>query len=211
LELGAPTISVEREVVARRLILDTGSNVSIMQPGISTGDVSVTSTRPHGVTGETLDIRGQQLVSFTLEGLQYRHPFLVCSLATDAAGLLGTDFFEKTDAEINFECGKMSLTDIDQVSRVYSVPPVGHASLTVFAEGKIRHSSQPSKTETRHTDEQFSASLRFEKTVQPKKSWLVKATENITVAPRCRQIVLGKLESEKDKFPLHWSVSNQHR
>ena len=78
------------------------------------------------------------MVSFTLEGLQYRHPFLVCSLPTDAAGLLGTDFFEKTGAEINFKCGKMSLTDIDLVSRVYSVPPVGYASLTVFAEGKVR-------------------------------------------------------------------------
>jgi len=39
LELGAPIISVEIEGMARRLILDTGS-VSIMQPGISTGDVS---------------------------------------------------------------------------------------------------------------------------------------------------------------------------
>jgi hypothetical protein len=197
LQLGAPTKFVEIEGMARRLILDTGYNVSIMQPGISTGDVRVTSTRPYGVTGETLDIIGQQLVSFTLEGRQYRHPFLVCALPTDAAGLLGTDFFEKTGAEINFECRKMSLTDIDRVSRVYSVPPVGHASLTVFAEGKVRHSPQPSKLETKHTIEQFSASLGFEKTVQPGKSWLVKATENITVAPRCRQIVLGKFESEK--------------
>jgi hypothetical protein len=91
----------------------------------------------------------------------------------------------------------MSLTDIDQVSWVYSVPPVGHASLTVFAEGKVRHSAQPSELETRHTDEQFSASLSSEKTVQSDRSWLVKAIENITIAPRCRQIVLGKLDSEK--------------
>jgi hypothetical protein len=68
LESGATTISVEIEGMARRLILDTGSNVSIMQPGISTGDVRVTSAKPYGVTGETLDIKGQQYVSFTLEG-----------------------------------------------------------------------------------------------------------------------------------------------
>ena len=67
LELGAPIISVEIEGMTRRLILDTGS-VSIMQPGISTGDVKVTSAKPYGVTGETLDIKGQQFVSFTLEG-----------------------------------------------------------------------------------------------------------------------------------------------
>jgi len=89
---------------------------------------------------------------------------------------------------------------------VYSVPPVGHASLTVFAEGKVRHSPQPSKTQTRHTDEQFSACLGFEKAVQPEKSWLVKATVNMTVAPQCRQIVLGKLESEKGQPPPLVSV-----
>jgi hypothetical protein len=159
------------------------------------------------VTGETLDIKGQQFVSFTLKGREYRHPFLVCPLPTITAGLLGTDFFEKTGAEINFECGKMSLTDIDKVSRMYSVPPAGHASLTVFAKDKVRHSTQPSKLETRHTKEKFSASLSSEKTVQPDKSWLVKATENIAIAPRCRQIVLGKLESEKGHTPLNWSVS----
>ena len=131
-----------------------------MQPGISTGDVRVTSVQPYGVTGETLDIRGQQFVSLTLEGQEYRHPFLVCPLPTDAVGLFGTEFFEKTGAEINFECGKMSLTDIDQVSRVYSIPPVEHTSLTVFAEGKVRRSSQLSKQETRHTDEQFLSSFQ---------------------------------------------------
>ena len=119
------------------------------------------------------------MVSFTLKGRQYRHSFLVCSLPTDAAGLLGTDFFEKTGAEINFKCGKMSLTDIDLVSRVYSVPPVGYASLTVFAEGKVRHSPQPSKTETRHTDEQFSASLGLEKTVQPENPGLSKRRKTL--------------------------------
>jgi hypothetical protein len=201
LELGAPTISVEIEGMTRRLILDTGSNVSIMQQGISIGDVGVTSAKPNGVTGETLDIKGQKFVSFTLEGQEYKHPFLVCPLPTDAADLLGINFLEKTGAEINFECGKMSLTDIDKVSRVYSFPPVGVASLTVFAEGKVRHSPQPSKLETRHTDEKFSASLSSEKTVQLDKSWVVKATENITIAPPCRKIVLGKLKSEKGQPP----------
>jgi hypothetical protein len=149
------------------------------------------------VTGETLDIKGQQFVSFTLEGQEYKHPFLVCPLPTDTDGLLGTDFYEKTGAEINFQCGKMSLNDIDKLSRVYSVPPAEKASLTVFSEGKVRHSPQPSKLETWHTDEKFSASLSSENTVQPDKFWLVKATENITISPRCRQIVLGKLEGEK--------------
>jgi len=125
----------------------------------------------------------------------------VCPLSTDVAGLLGMDFFEKTCVEINFECGKMSLTNIDEVSPVFSVPPVGHETLTLFAEAKVRHSPQRSKLETRHTDERFSASLSSEKKVQPDKSRLDKATEKITIASRCRQIVLGKLENEKGQTP----------
>jgi hypothetical protein len=160
-----------------------------MQPGISTGDVRVTSAKPYDVTRETLDIKGQQFISFTLEGREYRHQFLVCPLHTDVAGLLGMDFFEKTGAKINFECGKMSQISTKCLGN--SVLPSGQESLTVFPEGKERHSPQSSKLETRHTDEQFSASHSSEKTVQPDKSWLVKAKENISVAPRCRKIVLG--------------------
>jgi len=51
LEHGTPTVSVEIEGVSRRLIVDTGSNVSILQPGVSKSDVRVTTVRPFGVTG----------------------------------------------------------------------------------------------------------------------------------------------------------------
>jgi len=83
------------------------------------------------VTGKVLDTKGQESVSFTLNGREYSHTFLVCPLPSDAAGLLGTDFTEKTGAVINFERCKMSLTDIDKLSRVYSVPPVRHTALSV--------------------------------------------------------------------------------
>jgi len=89
----------------------------------------------------------------------------------------------------------MSLIDIDQVSRVYSVPPVGHASLTVFAEGRVRRSPQLCKHETGIQMSNFQP-VYSNKTVQPDNSWLVNATENITLAPRCKQIVLGKRVSE---------------
>ena len=82
------------------------------------------------MTGEDLDIKGQQSVSFTLNGREYSHTFMVCSLTTDAAGLLGTDFLKKkkkTGAVIHLKCGQMS--HVGKVSRVYSVPPAGHAAL----------------------------------------------------------------------------------
>jgi hypothetical protein len=91
------------------VIVDTGYNVSILHPGVSQSGVDATSIEPNGVTGEALNIRGQQHVSFVLGGRRLDHRFLVCPLPIEADCLLGTDFLDRTGAEINFKCGKLSL------------------------------------------------------------------------------------------------------
>ena len=101
LECGTPSVLVNIEVKMRRLMLDTGSNVSILQPGVSRSDVSVTSLKPYGVTGEALDIKGRQSVSFELDRSEFRHTFLVYELPMDMAGLLSTDFMQETGAVID--------------------------------------------------------------------------------------------------------------
>jgi hypothetical protein len=58
LEQRTPSILVYIEGVVRRLILDTVSNVSKTQAGISGSVVEVTHKRPKGVTGEVLSIEG---------------------------------------------------------------------------------------------------------------------------------------------------------
>ena len=115
-------------------------------------------TRPYGVTGEDLDIKGLQSVTFTLNEREFTHAFLLCSLPTDAADLLGSDFLEKAGAVINLECGKKSLNGIGNVPRVLSVPHAGHAALTVFTESKAGRSFQLRQKEERHAPEQVSAS-----------------------------------------------------
>jgi len=42
LEHGAPTVSLETEGASRRLIVDTGSNVSILQSSVSRSDMRLT-------------------------------------------------------------------------------------------------------------------------------------------------------------------------
>jgi len=76
MEQGTPTVRVEIEGMPRYLIIDTGSNVSILQPGMSGRDLSVTTTRPYGVTGEDLDVKGLRSVTFTLNGREFSHAFL---------------------------------------------------------------------------------------------------------------------------------------
>jgi len=110
LEHGSPTVSLEIEGETKRLIVDTGSNVPILQPGVSQSGVNATSINPYGVTGEALSIKYQQHVTFVLGGQKIDHTFFVCPLPTETDGLLGTDILDGTGAEINFDCGKLSLT-----------------------------------------------------------------------------------------------------
>jgi len=118
LEHGTPFIWVDIEGVSRNLILDTGSNISILQPGVSKSDMRVATEKPYGVTGETLDIKGRQFVSFVLNGREFNHTILVCSLPSNAAGLLGMDFIKGSGATIDFQCCKMSFADVSRVPRM---------------------------------------------------------------------------------------------
>ena len=53
------------------------------------------------VISPVLDINGLQSVTFSLNGREFTHAFLVCTLPADASGLLGTDFLEKAGAIID--------------------------------------------------------------------------------------------------------------
>jgi len=46
-------------------------------------------------------------------------------------------------------------------------------------------------------DEQLSAGLHSETITNSRKTWLVRAKENVVAAPRCRQIIVGRLQPEK--------------
>ena len=52
LEHGTVSISVRIEGEVRVLIIDTGSNISILQPAVSKSEVRHTDMRPYGVTEE---------------------------------------------------------------------------------------------------------------------------------------------------------------
>jgi len=50
-------------------------------------------------------------------------------------------------------------------------------------------------------DEQLPASPCSEASPSHEKVWLVKAVENITVPPRCQQIIVGRLDSDEKQNP----------
>jgi len=94
----------------------------------------------------------------------------VCSLPTKAAGLVGTDFMDKTDAIIDFEKGKMSLTDNSSEPKLFSVSPMRQTALS-FPQDKEGHSPNPAnrwhlkKTSTSNSNDNETASSQA-------RSWL---------------------------------------
>ena len=154
------------------------------------------------VIGKNLDVKGQKSFSFMLRGRKFHLSFLVCSLPTEAAGLLGTDILTETGAEINLEHGKMSLTFVNKAPRVFSVTRPKCASLPVFTEDTAGRSPQSMRREEPRLEKQPTANPRPEATNQRSRSWLTRATENLTLAPRCRQVAVGRLDLERGHHPL---------
>ena len=124
--------------------------------------------KPYGVTGEVLDIKGRQSVSFELDEYRFEHEFLVCSLPTAAAGLLGTDWMAKAGAIIDFDYSKMILRGNPSVSTVCNTTPKWHNAFTIFMQSK-GHSLQPEQRERSQQEPHD----------KPDGVWLVRARENI--------------------------------
>jgi hypothetical protein len=205
LERGTRSLTVDIEGVRRRLIIDTGSNVSIMKPGVASSDIRATPLKPFGVTGETLDVRGRQSVTFKLGGRDFKHTFVVCQLPTDAAGLLGVDFLEKAGAIINFESSELLIPHRNRDPHKRDDATEERVALTVFTEGKEERIPQTPRQEARKRGEQTPTNPRSEAPTPQGRSWLVKANENVVLAPPCRQVVQGRLEMEGQQSPPPFS------
>ena len=106
----------------------------------------------------------------------------------------------QTGAMNDFDCWKLLLNNKGRRPRVLSDTHTGHSAITIFTESKEGHSPQPSKQKARQAEEPLAARPHCE-TVTQVKTWLVKAKENVTLAPRCRQRVMEKVEFEKGQKP----------
>jgi len=116
---------------------------------------------------------------------------------TEAAGMIGTDFLERTGFEINIECGRMALPAVGEPHFANSDSQGKRVALTVFSEVQVGRSIRPTGQKKLHLHEEPSKIPRFETNTDCCRSWLIRTTEDITVAPRCRQIATGRLEIEK--------------
>jgi hypothetical protein len=149
LERGTPSLTIGIEGLRRTLIVDTGANVSILKPGVSSSDIEISTLKPFGVIGETLDVKDRQTVTSALGGKEFKHTFMVCQLHKDAAGLIGADFLEEAGAIISFESCELLIPHDRYDPRGREDAPEERTALAMFMKGKEESSPQFFQSEER--------------------------------------------------------------
>jgi len=107
LDHSTPTVAVKIQGAERILIVDSGSSCSLLQPGVAEVPVESTTFEPFGVTEDSLDIVGEQQVSFQMGRFTFNHSFLICKLPTSADGIIGLNFLVPQQARLDL--GSLSL------------------------------------------------------------------------------------------------------
>jgi hypothetical protein len=162
---------------------------------------------PFGVTGDKLDIIGQQELKLLIGDRQYYHQFCVCNLATEADAILGLDFLEAKGAKIDLENQEFCLLRETKPSFRNSETEnntargtANRSALTVFLPSG-KPDKQPYHSVRKGSDKRAPGRhdnlLRPAEPVKEAESWLVKTTETIKLVPRAKQIVIGRVELPK--------------
>jgi hypothetical protein len=193
---GAPTIQVEVSGIQRVFVLDTGSGISLIQPGVYPSEIKPTNLSPFGVTSKELEIQGIQEVTFRLNGREFSHQFCVCSLPTDVDGIIGIDYLTAKKADLNLEKSQLRLlADTKFIhgfesQRTWQVGrKASHGALTVFVRrnGDYNHEKPIVKArKVKETREQECKQRTLQFELREGESWIVKTTETIKLAPRVK-------------------------
>jgi hypothetical protein len=202
----APVIRATVGGRQRIVLIDTGSSVSLIQPGVCTSKLRRSSVTPFGVTGDELQLKGEQYVKFCVQGQTYSHSFCVIKLSTDADAIVGTDFLRDVNAKLDLEDRKLWILKSgrfrhDPVNRRQREGrgTVDHVAHTVFSktDGRGNQNSCWIGCKQSTTSRSQGIPKRPRVNLVESDSWLVKTAETIKLAPRVKQVVAGKIEFPK--------------
>jgi hypothetical protein len=189
---GEPVIRVRMLGRERHLIVDTGSSISLVQPGIWSSKLTRTNVTPFGVTGDGLNILGEQLLTLEVGDWRYSHRFCVCSLPTQTDGIIGLDMLESLGAHVDLENRQLLLLDAAEHRR--SSLTMGadreqaadiRASLIVFSNSD-KSGTENRRVKTTGADATIATTsedpLGSNNEDKDEGKWLVRTTEEIRLA-----------------------------
>ena len=197
---GAPSIRVVVDGCPRIFLIDTGSSLSLIQPGVCSTQIDHATVIPYGVTGDELQVKGEQLVHFKIGGERYSHNFCVCTLSTEADAILGMDFLRAMDAELDLKGGKLWLEKARERKQSESHGNAVRATLTVFSatDGRAKQNSCTSgyrkKPEKSRNPEKES---KRGKRILKSKTRQVNPRQTNPISPRVKQMAVGRVEFPK--------------
>jgi hypothetical protein len=93
-----------------------------------------------------LEVIGQQTVSLRTGESEFRHTFLICTLPTRAAGLLGIDFLKRTQARIDLGKAVMSWNPCERDEIRDKADCRQRTAFTIFSAVKDGHNTLPLRT-----------------------------------------------------------------
>ena len=226
LDHGTPTVAVKIQGAERILIVDSGSSCSLLQPGVAEVPLESTTFEPFGVTGDSLDIVGEQQVLFQMSKITFNHSFLVCKLPTFADGIIGLNFF--TPRQARLDLGSLSLR-VCLNPKLDFVASSQHETLLEECKrreerGLITHVSisqnpswecivEPGCTKSaknrnlRNFGEETPPMIKetnpkpHEVILNDSEAWTVVSKETVVLQPRAKHIVLGKVLGGNSRNP----------
>lgn len=176
MEHGTPSTVIDVQGVTRRLILNTGSKVSILQPGIPSCELKLAPVRPYGVTGE-IQHKGRAVRFLCIHWTRIQ-PYVFGVLASDRSSRFNWHWFH----ERKWRHDRFWVQQVDTCRRQQIAPSIqcfsyweyGTLSLprvkgdTALNPAKGRHgvktdSSQPAPITKRHLSRQRFGSLWLRK------------------------------------------------
>jgi len=92
---GSPTVAVKIQGAKRNLIVDSGSSCSLLQPGVAEIPLESTTFETFGVTGDSLDIVGEQQVLFQMVRVTFSHSFWFANCQHPRMALLDWIFWRR--------------------------------------------------------------------------------------------------------------------
>jgi hypothetical protein len=203
----APLIRATVDGRPQILLIDTGSSVSLIQPGVCSSKLRHSNVTPYGVTRDELQLRGEQYVKFGVKGQTYSQRFCFCKLSTDTDAIVGTDFLRAVNAKLDLEnqkfwilkSGKFRHDSLNRRPREVR-GTADHVAHTVFSKSDGRGNQNScwigcKKSQTTSRSQECQNRPRVN--IVESDSWLVRTTETIKLAPRVKQSVAGKRELPK--------------
>ena len=93
-------LEIEIEGKSHLVLVDSGTSLSVMKPGISSSELQPTQTAAKGITGNKLKTTGTQIITFWVGNKTFKHEFLIAPLDVVCSGILGVDILKRMEARV---------------------------------------------------------------------------------------------------------------